>query len=196
MSNFLEKREKNIIRITKLQQIVLGIVSSAGILTLGLLAPNALKLLKIGSVDKKIHSYKYKSILRTKDNLIKNGFLEVEMTSFGKVLRITENGKKMLDRAILFSRHKNAPPKWDKKWRVIIFDIPEKKKLIREKLRATLISIGFIRLQNSVWIYPYPCEELVSLLKADLHIGKDVLYMIVDQLEGDQMICRYFNLKN
>ncbi len=196
MNNLLEKRERNKIRTTKLQQIILGTVSATGILALGLLAPNALKLLKIGSGDRKAYNYKHKSILRTKDNLIKNGFLKVEVTVHGKVLQLTERGKKMLDRAILFSKQNNHPPRWDKKWRVIIFDIPERKKFIREKLRSTLMSIGFIKLQNSVWIYPYPCEKLVSLLKADLRIGKDVLYMIVDQLEGDKMICKYFNLKN
>ena len=45
--------------------------------------------------------------------------------------------------------------------------------------------IGFVRLQDSVWVYPYDCEDLIVLLKADFKIGKDVLYMIVDELQGD-----------
>ena len=55
--------------------------------------------------------------------------------------------------------------------------------------------IGFKRLQDSVWIYPYNCEEVVTLLKADLDVGKALLYMIVDTLEDDEEIKKYFDLK-
>jgi hypothetical protein len=47
-----------------------------------------------------------------------------------------------------------------------------------------------------VWLYPYDCEDVIVLLKADLKIGKDVLYMIVDELEFDQPYCRYFGLES
>lgn len=58
------------------------------------------------------------------------------------------------------------------------------------------MEIGFIRLQDSVWIYPYDCEDLLTLLKADLKVGKDLLYMIVDSLEGDAKIRLFFGLKH
>lgn len=54
--------------------------------------------------------------------------------------------------------------------------------------------IGFLKLQDSVWIYPYDCEELVALLKADFRIGKDILYVIADSLENDGWIKRHFGL--
>lgn len=50
------------------------------------------------------------------------------------------------------------------------------------------------RLQDSVWIYPYDCEDLVALMKADLRIGADVLYMIVERLERDKYLRRHFGL--
>jgi len=77
----------------------------------------------------------------------------------------------------------------------LIFDIPEYRRSLREKMRRTLTVIGFKRLQDSVWIYPYDCEDLITLLKADFRIGRDVLYMIVDQLEGDQRLCKEFGLR-
>ena len=54
---------------------------------------------------------------------------------------------------------------------------------------------GFVRLQDSVWIYPYDCEDFMVLLKADFKIGKDVLYMIVDELEGDGRLRKEFGFK-
>ena len=82
----------------------------------------------------------------------------------------------------------------DKKWRVLAFDIKEYRRDTRDKLRKTLVSIGFERLQNSVWIYPYDCEDLIALAKADLRIGADVLYMIVERLEHDKHLREHFSL--
>ena len=62
-------------------------------------------------------------------------------------------------------------------------------------LRRSMLTAGFIKLQNSVWIYPYDCEDLITLLKADLHMGKQVLYMIVEHLENDKEVRAHFNLK-
>ena len=77
---------------------------------------------------------------------------------------------------------------------MLIFDIPEYRKGTRDKIRYTLQTIGFVHLQHSVWIYPYDCEDLITLLKADFRIGRDMLYMIVDSLEGDATIKKRFGL--
>jgi len=86
------------------------------------------------------------------------------------------------------------PKKWDKKWRVIIFDIPEKKRKIRDHIREILIATGFIRLQDSVWVYPYDCEDVIGLIKTELRIGRYLLYMIVDQIEDDRFLRMDFDL--
>jgi len=86
------------------------------------------------------------------------------------------------------------PHKWDKKWRVVIFDIPEKKRKARDQIRSVFISAGFYRLQDSVWVYPYDCEDIVGLLKTDIGVGKDLLYMIVDEIENDKHLRENFGL--
>ena len=55
-------------------------------------------------------------------------------------------------------------------------------------------SAGFLQLQQSVWVYPHDCEDLVALLKADLHIGKDVLYLIVEKIERDAWVRKHFGI--
>jgi len=93
------------------------------------------------------------------------------------------------------SRYKiRRPRKWDKKWRVIIFDIPEKKKKIREQIREILTNAGFRRLQDSVLVYPYDCEDAIGLMKTDFGIGRNLLYMIVDQIEDDRFLRMDFDL--
>lgn len=181
----LEKESKK----RNLQNIILEVVSVAGIIGIGLVAPEVLVAMKkVGILPKPREK---ESILRSKDRLLKRGMLEIKNGN----LKITGKGKFFLIRNTYGLRGNKNKIKWDGKWRVLIFDIPEKLRFVRDQIRLNLMTIGFKRLQNSVWIYPYPCEDLVSLLKADLEIGKDLLYMIVDTLEDDESIRKYFNLK-
>ena len=55
--------------------------------------------------------------------------------------------------------------------------------------------IGFARLQDSVWVFPYDCENFITLLKAELKIGSAVLYMIVEHIENDKHLRAQFGLK-
>jgi len=172
-----------------LQKIVLHTIAVAGVISVALVAPNALgAMTKLGLVPS---ARQKESIRRTRGQLVKQGFLCWE----GMRLRITEKGERKLRLLQIQHGEHPKPKRWDGKWRVLIFDIPEKRKGLREKVRHTIASVGFVRLQDSVWIYPYDCEDLVVLLKADFKIGKDMLYMIVDTLEYDTPVRHIFGLK-
>jgi CRISPR-associated endonuclease Cas2 len=87
------------------------------------------------------------------------------------------------------------PKRWDGHWRVVLFDIPERRRGVRNRLRLFMQEYGFVRLQDSVWIYPYDCEDLIALAKANFRIGVDVLYMIVARLERDTYLRKHFGLR-
>ncbi len=182
----IEKRTKKRVRIQNLQNIILGVVDVVGAISMSRMTPAAVRILRgTGHEPKKFHK---QTIQRSRDRLISNNYLVYE----NGFLRITEKGKRklLLERGI----SERKPKSWDKKWRVLIFDIKEKRKKTREKIRRTLHSIGFIRLQDSVWVYPYPCEDYVVLLKSDFKIGKDLLYMVVDEIENDHHLREVFSL--
>lgn len=44
---------------------------------------------------------------------------------------------------------------WDRKWRLVVYSIPETLRASRDKLRFKLHSLGFANLSASVWISPY-----------------------------------------
>jgi len=186
----LEKELKKRTRNKNLQKIILGSVAVAGVMSVALVAPNAIQALIIFGLGK---NKRQKEIInRSRDRLIEHGLLEKNEQGY---LSLTSKGKAKLDQLELRDYKIKKPKRWDKKWRVLIFDIPEKRKSLREKVRLTLTTIGFMRLQDSVWIYPYDCEDFVTLLKADFKIGKDILYMIVDSLEYDKPIKKSFDLE-
>lgn len=169
-----------------LTRAILNAVQITAVAGTMLLAPNLPQALyKLGLVPKMQNDSS--AIKRARKNLIHRGLVVANGP-----LRLTKKGYTAL--AILEATYRVKRPRWDGRWRVLIFDIPEYRKEVRDKIRRTLMHIGFMRLQDSVWVYPYDCEDLVVLLKADLRIGRDVLYMIVDELEGDIKLRREFGL--
>ncbi len=54
---------------------------------------------------------------------------------------------------------------WDGKWRMVVFDLPEKKRGLRNELRRELRAARFGGLQGSVWISPDPVNKVGEQLK-------------------------------
>jgi len=188
----IKKKDKR----KNIQKIILGTIFAAGMLGIAFIAPNVLSAIKKleGSFKRK-KNLKY-SINDSFARLREKGLIEIVEINGKKVARITKRGESKLD---FLDRHNfklKIPKEWDGRWRIVAFDIKESRSKTRFLLRKTLSQIGFIRLQNSVWLYPYDCEDLISLLKADFKIGKDVLYMIVEKLENDWHLRKNFNLPN
>lgn len=184
----IEKNSRKRRQKQNLQKIILNTVQAAGLLSVALLVPNAISAMKRLRLLPSIQVIS--TINRSRQNLLRKGFLKYE----NGFLRLTSAGRLQME--ILEQKHRNIenPKKWDERWRMLIFDIPEKRKGTREKIRRTLNTLGFERLQDSVWIYPYDCEDLITLLKADFKIGKDILYVIVESLEYDSHLRKTFDL--
>jgi len=126
--------------------------------------------------------------------LAAQGLVTFEKRDGKQYARITESGRRKFSFEEQKMKLKNKR-RWDNRWRVIIFDIPEKRRLVRDRLRQIMSGLGFVRLQDSVWVFPYDCEDFVALLKADLKIGVAVLYLIVEQIENDKHLRVHFDLK-
>lgn len=175
-----------------IKDAVLATLAISGLIAVSLIAPNTLQLLgKFGIVGKRLGDQSKTALTRLKKaGLIE--FVEREGKSFA---RITSKGEKALEKYRARSAiAERARKRWDKRYRVVIFDIPSRRKGLRDSLRWHMKEIGFIQLQQSVWVYPHDCEDFIALLKTELHIGKQVTYMIVDRIENDAHIRRHFNL--
>ncbi len=121
----------------------------------------------------------------------------IELTQKGDNLyiEITENGKKLIKNFDYDNIELPSHKKWDKKWRMVIFDIPEKKNKERRALSVKLKDLGFYPLQESVFIYPYDCRNEIDFICSFLDIDRYINYCVVDTLdkkEGD--LRKFFNL--
>lgn len=186
-----EKKERR----EDIQRIVLSCIATAGIITIAVLAPNALQMFRpFMRTHRRYRSPAYVTSVAGK--LAAKGFINFEKKGGSTFMRITEQGKQeLLRRAVHEQMADRRHRKWDGKWRMIIFDIKEYKKGIREKVRRELVGLGFSRLQDSVWVYPYDCEDVAVLLKADARIGGEVRYVVAEKIEYDQALRQYFKVK-
>ena len=183
-----EKPRRNV----PIEKIILHIVAAAGIMAAVAIAPGVGPALKMFGFGKRKYPDRY--VKGAIGRLVDKGYIMFEEKNDKKFLRITKKGNEQLQRYQDGNIAIKKPRKWDKKWRIIIFDIPEKRRSIRNKVRASLINFGFIRLQNSVWICPYECEELIIMLKAKCKIGKDILYIVAERVEYDKNYKEFFKL--
>lgn len=174
-------------------KIVLGIIGFTGILALAVVAPNCVKLLRSLSPKQK-HQKQY-LFNKTIEKLERQKLIKISLNQRNqKVVRLTNLGKHKLKEYRLENLVIEKPKKWDRKYRLIIFDIKEWKRQKRDRIRQWLEKLGFVRLQNSVWVYPYDCQEVISLLKANYQIGKEVLYVEANYLENDWQLKKIFGL--
>jgi len=77
---------------------------------------------------------------------------------------INREGQKVALRYKLDEMKISKPSRWDQKWRVVLFDIPEKQKPLRDALRTQLQQLGLRELQKSVFVHPYECRNEIDFV--------------------------------
>lgn len=107
---------------------------------------------------------------------------------------ITEKGKKKLLEYDLDSLEIKKPKRWDGIWRIVTFDIPEKKRQARDALRQRLKELGFHQLHKSVFIHPYPCLDEIQFIEEIFKIGPYINFIEACKIEGDDWLKSKFDL--
>lgn len=86
------------------------------------------------------------------------------------------------------------PKIWDKKWRIVLFDVPENRKKVRDSLRFHLNNLGFCELQKSVFAHPFDCEDEINYLIEFYDIRKFVRFIIADSIDNELHLKQKFSL--
>ena len=176
-------------------EIILRVVAGVGVMSLALVAPNAAQYLIPNLKQSKWPRQKIHRYRGVVHKLKERGLIEFKPNHDGLMcVSLTRVGKAQLTKYDLGKMTIAKPKHWDGKYRLIIFDIKEWKRATRDRLRRWLIKLGFVRLQNSVWVYPYDCEEIVVMLKAQFKIGQEVLTITAEKIENDRWLKREFGL--
>ncbi len=144
---------------------------------------------------KKWKKYPRKKVYDTFYRLKRQGLIKVEMRGAQTYIELTDKGKNKAGYFQINDLKIKKPKSWDKKWRIVIFDIAEFKKLHRESFRGKIKELGFCQLQKSVWVYPFDCRAEIELLREFFGLSKNDLRIIVAQdIEGDEELKKIFKV--
>jgi hypothetical protein len=174
----------------------LALIAFGGILTFGIIAPGAFSALThtLGA-EKRRRYQEYQELWRNFYKIKKRGDLKFVKEKDGYLIyRPTKKGREKIKKVVFDELILEKPKRWDKKWRLFIFDIPESKKRTRNALRKKLQELGFYQCQKSVWIHPFPCLEEVEFLKAYLAIKPFVKLFVVDEMTDGKVLYHFKNL--
>lgn len=110
------------------------------------------------------------------------------------VLTLTDNGKRRALAYNIESMQIVRPEQWDYKWRLVIFDIPERIKKVRESMRYHLRMLGFQELQRSVFVYPFDGRDQIDYLVEFYDIRKHVRTIIAEHIDNEFDLKQQFGL--
>lgn len=133
--------------------------------------------------NRAIKSLYQSKLIDAKDN--PDGTVTLILTKQGKALALTYDIENI----------KILPMKrWDGKWRIVLFDIPEKHKKARDALSKTLKRAGFYQFQKSVFVHPFECRNEVDFVIEFFSMRSFVRFILADHIDNEFHIKKYFDI--
>lgn len=107
---------------------------------------------------------------------------------------LTDKGK-LKTLTYRFEEIKIKKKDWDGKWRLVVFDIPEKLRRGRDALRDKLKELGFYELQKSVFILPFDCQNELEFLIEFFNLRRYVRFALLETIDNEPHLKQIFELK-
>ena len=125
-------------------------------------------------------------------NLSRRGAIEIIDKNGKRFLKLTRKG----ELEVLLAKAKMPKQeKWDGKWRMFIFDIPESAKVQRNQLRSLLKKNNFKKLQASVYVNPYPLNREAVIYLKQTGLMDYIRIIKVEEMDNDKDLKKKFGLK-
>lgn len=189
MNSRFDKRKEDITK-----EVLLGILKTGAVIGLAVFAPGVLKIFKNYKKGNYWNQYFPSSMEKVISRLYRRGYVKVKYIKGKPVVTITDKGKTEVLKYDLDKLEIGPSKNWDGKWRIVIFDIEEKYKNIRNLIRNKLHQIGFFQFQESVFIFPYPCEKEIKFLREVLEVPHSIKLIRADRIENDAELRKIFHL--
>ena len=164
---------------------ILKVVGVGSLVVASILSPNLAKAFI--EISKEFKGMKNKDLGRIVKRLERQRMVDFREENGQIKITITDKGKIRLLEYNYASMVINKP-KIDGKWRLVIFDVPEKRKRGRDAFRRKLLELGFTRLQDSVFTSPFPCKDEIDFLANYLNISDYVTLAVVEKIERGEFL--------
>ncbi len=159
---------------------------------LGIIIGNIIRL----TLEKKKKQVSEQRLKKTFHDLARRNILSIEEKNNKAYVHLLEKGNK---RVIEYSLKqlidfKKKNKRWNGKWFMVFFDVPERERNKRNYLRRYLKRLGFYQYQQSVYVFPYECENEIMLIKKIVKGAQYMQYIIAERIEGEKQAKIFFKL--
>ena len=140
--------------------------------------------------------HRTRSFGSTLSRLQRKGYVETVLRNGVREYYLTQKGILRRNGALheIFLRSARSEP-WDGKWRVIMFDVPERFRKRRDFLRVELNIYGFMQLQKSVWVTPYKVADDFTEVIENLGMEKYINFAVVETWYNDSDLRKMFQIQ-
>ena len=189
-----EKRQRRYAQV----ELVLSILGKGVFLPTMFIAPGIARLSgklfkgEKGWDDWKKYNLNY--LRQTISRLEKQKLVKLSEEAGKQVVKLTKDGKLKILKYAIKELKTERPKTWDRKWRLVIYDIPTKKKQLQNIVRGTLKRLGFLKIQESVYLIPFPCFDEIKFLREYYGLGDNIKILIVTKLEREVSYRTYFGV--
>ena len=174
----------------EIAQIVLKTILVAGFITIALAAPNAVQIFKYFRPK---DFEERKRVKQSLSRLEKQGLIKQRGAMDGYFV-LTAEGKAKAMRYKIEETKIQKQKRWDRKWRLVMFDVPEEKKKARQAINFALKRIGCVHYQKSVFITPFPCEKEIDFIGETFNVREYIRIVIAESVEESGVFERKFGL--
>ena len=170
---------------------ILRLIQTKKVATLGDLSSNK-HLLTVFSSSAK--ATPRRRIIDTIALLARQGYVSVGLLDSEKIFKITLKGKGRLKAYQVSEDGLSITDRWDGRWYLITFDIPESKKVARNQLIITLKKHGFVNYTKGLWLIPYNPAKLTSSLRKQLGLKSEIKLIVAQAIDNDSRYKKYWSL--
>lgn len=183
--------------VKQIGRVVLAVAFISGIIVISATAPNLLgalgKIFKNSKRQNKNKALQQKT-MQTIYNLRKRKLIEWDRRGDRVMLKITPRGRSVFLKQRLFELKIKEQRKWDRVWRIVIFDIPNNLGTRRDIFRQRLKKMGFFQFQKSAFITPFPCRQELEIILAYYNLFDYITYLEATYISDEEKCHQYFNL--
>ena len=144
-------------------------------------------------IDEYVRSFPKADLNREIKRLEKRGYIALTKKPDGWLIRLKKKGLRTWKKLQLEKLKFPIANKWDGKWRLLIFDIPEDKKSRRDRLSRKLRELGMYSIQRSSYIYPFDCREELELVTDYYEVTIYGTYGEISKIDIDRDLRKFFS---
>jgi DNA-binding transcriptional regulator PaaX len=154
-------------------------------------APNTLQLIDYFDPrgrDERNRIWKTIKYLEQKNRIV------IERRQGRDIVTLTEHGRLILSEDAVAELAVRTPRRWDRKWRLVMFDFPARYERVRAPFRSKLQDLGFKLYQRSVFIFPYECHEEVHTVAQWYGVDDFIRYIVASEIHDTREFAKQFDL--